>query len=168
MADPAGARYIRTVERVSQNLLFVCTGNICRSPMAEAFARDYGQRRGIPLQARSASMIGLHDQPAHKNAIRAMAEVGIDLSNHVAQPVTGELVEWADWILGMEVCHVRWLRETFPEAEARVALLGSYGGMFEIPDPLGGWMGRFRRSRDQIRRCVENLVDRLPPAPPPR
>ena len=55
--------------------LMVCTGNLCRSPMAEALARDYATRRGIPLEVRSASVMGLNGQPAHRNTVAVMKEV---------------------------------------------------------------------------------------------
>ncbi len=144
------------------SLLFVCTGNICRSPMAEGLARSYGAQRGIALSARSASTLGLHDQPAHKHAVRVMSELRMDISQHQAQPVTDALVEEADHILVMEIMHAAKLRDRHPGAGEKIMLLGTFGGLVEIPDPLGGWRGRFRKSRDEIRHCVETFIDRLP------
>lgn len=144
------------------SLLFICTGNICRSPMAEGLARAYGQQRQIPMKVASGSTLGLHDRPAHKNAIKVMAELDMDIREHTAQPVTDALVDDADYILVMEIQHAAKLRERFPNADSKIMLLGTFGGMVEIADPLGGWKRRFRASRDEIRACVETFIDRLP------
>ena len=139
----------------------VCTGNICRSPMAEAIAQDYGFRRSRPVEVRSASVLGLRDKPAHKHAVKVMQEIGIDITAHRAQPVTPELVEWADYILGMEINHSANLRERYPGADDKILLLPTFGGLVEISDPLGGWRGRFRRCREDIDRCTRAFVDQL-------
>jgi protein-tyrosine phosphatase len=146
-------------------LLFVCTGNICRSPMAEHQARAYTAERGLRAEVQSASVMGLQGHPAHPNAIKVMGEIGLDLSAHRSQPLTPELLRWADWVLVMEIAHARACRELEPSCDARVLLLGSLCGQLEISDPLGGWKGRFRRTRDELRDCVQRFVDRLPPRP---
>ncbi len=144
------------------SLLFICTGNICRSPMAEGLAWNYGRQRGIPLTATSGSTLGLEDRPAHKHAVRVMSELGMDISEHRSQPITQDLIDSADHILVMEIQHAAKLRERFPSADGKIMLLGTYGGLIEIADPLGGWRRRFRKSRDEIRDCVETFIDRLP------
>ena len=144
------------------NLLFICTGNICRSPMAEGLARHYGQRRGIPVEVSSGSTLGLVDRPAHKHAIRVMSEIGMDISDHRSQPITEEMIEAADHVLVMEIQHAAKLRVRFPVADTKLMLLGTFGGTVEIADPLGGWRRKFRKSRDEIRDCVETFIDRLP------
>ncbi len=133
--------------------------------MAEALARSYAAQRGWAVECSSAGLLGLTGRPAEANAIRAMSEVGIDITSHQAKGLSPELVDWADFILGMELHHTTEVRRRFPEAEDRVMLLGSFGGIFEIPDPMGGWRWRFRRSRDEIRGCVERFLDQLPPRP---
>ncbi len=144
------------------SLLFICTGNICRSPMAEGLAQAYGARRGIPVRVASASVLGLDGRKAHKHAIRVMSEIDLDISEHRAQPVTDALVEDAAHILVMEIQHAAALRERYPAADEKIMLLGTYGGMVEIRDPLGGWRRRFRICRDELQHCVETFIDRLP------
>ncbi len=146
-------------------LLFVCTANICRSPMAEGLARAYGNERRWRVESRSAGTRALDGHPAAPNAVKALRELGIDIRENRSQPVTDELVAWADRILVMEMRHAQDLREEFPASDGKLQLLGTFGGIVEIADPYGGWIFRFRRSRDEIRRCVEALVDRLPARP---
>ena len=151
--------------RPPHRLLFVCTANICRSPMAEELARLYAAERQWNVEVRSAGTHALAGQEAAANAIKAIRDVGGDLSRHQSQPMSLDLVEWADRILVMEIRHASTIRELYPEADEKVQLLGTFGGTMEIDDPYGRWIFAFRRSRDEIRRCVETFMDRLPPNP---
>lgn len=144
-------------------LLFVCTANICRSPMAEAFARAYGVERGWAIESQSCGVSALPDNPAAPRSVRAMTEVGLDIRAHRSRPIDDELVAWADYVLVMEIRHATRVRERWPGADGKVMLLGNFGGVLEIDDPYGSWfMGRYRRSRDEIQRCARVFIDRLP------
>ena len=145
------------------HLLFVCTANICRSPMAEGLARDYAQRRGWAVEVRSGGILGLIDREAAKNAVRVLGEINIDISGHRSSGITKEMVEWADHILVMELRHAIKLRERHDNLGTKVLQLGSFGGLVEVNDPVGGWRWKFRRSRTDIKRCVEAFMDNLPP-----
>ena len=143
-------------------LLFVCSGNLCRSPMAEGLARSYAADRGLPLEVRSAGTLGIVDQPAEANAIAVCDEIGVPLMDHRSQAVNPENTAWADLIAVMEVAHATHLRANFPTSHEKVVMLGSFGAVQEVADPIGGWRFQFRWSRDEIRRCVVALIDRLP------
>jgi len=130
--------------------------------MAEVLAIAIADQQKVWIESRSASVIGLDNKPAHPHAVRALAEKGLDLSMHVSQPVTEELLEWADHVLCMEIAHTSELRDCYPEYQEQIALLGPFGGGMEIADPLGGWRGRFRRSRDEIATCIGHFVEQLP------
>lgn len=147
-------------------LLFVCTANICRSPMAEGFARHYGASRTWPVEVRSGGIMGLVGHPADPLAVRVMGEAGVDISSHKSGPVEQDLADWADHILVMEMRHASHLRRRFPQADGKILMLGNFGGMVEVPDPIGGWRWRFRKSRDQIQKCVVGFMDQLPPPRP--
>src|SRR5690606_34539960 len=88
------------------NLLFVCSGNTCRSPMAEAIARDLLRRRGwAHVDARSAGTSTVPGVAATEDAVAVAREYGLDLEQHASQPLTPELIEWADLILTMGTSH---------------------------------------------------------------
>lgn len=150
------------------HLLFVCSGNICRSPMAEVLAQHYAAQRGRPIEARSAGTLGIEGRAAAPNAIAVCREIGLDLSDHRSQGVRPSLLDQADYVLVMEHHHARFLRERWPEKVAdNLLMLGNFGGMLEIPDPIGSFKYKFRRSRDDIRQSVELFIDRLPPRQAP-
>lgn len=144
-------------------LTFVCTANICRSPMAAGFSRAYGASREWPVEVRSGGIMGLVGHHADPLAIKVMGEVGIDIANHRSGGVDADLMAWSDYVLVMEMRHASTLRKRFPEHETKVLMLGNFGGLVEIPDPVGGWRWRFRKSRDQLKKCVEGFMDQLPP-----
>lgn len=151
------------MSRERPELLMICAGNICRSPMAEYLARDYAKKRGRELDVRSASLLGLDGQPAHRYSIWAMKELNIDLTPHRAQPVSEALVRQADYILVMELAQAADLRTRYPEVGDKILTLGTFGGLMDIPDPLGSLWWTYRKRRDEIRRCVEAFIDQMPP-----
>jgi protein-tyrosine-phosphatase len=129
--------------------------------MAEGIARSYAAIRQRRLEVQSAGTLQIEGQPADSKAVAVCQEMGVDISNHVSQGLTEELVDWADYILVMEYRHALVVREKFDE-ECDVLLLGNLIGLMEIPDPIGSWKFKFRKCRDQIKACVEAFVDRLP------
>ncbi len=145
-------------------ILFVCSGNLCRSPMAEGLAKSHAKQYGYGVEVRSAGVLGIENHPPEPNSVAVMSEMGIDISEHTSQPLTAELIDWADYILVMELAHATQIREMAPESRANILQLGAFGGLMDIHDPMGGWKRRFRQTRDDLARCVENFMGQLPPS----
>lgn len=133
--------------------------------MAEALAVLSADHRGWMVEAQSCGVEALTGQPAAPNSERVIREIGGDLSRHIAQPATDSLLAWADRVLVMEMRHAAALRERFPRSDEKIQLLGHFGGVLEVGDPYGSWIFTYRRSRDLIRKCVDGLLDSLPPRP---
>lgn len=154
------------VRGTTYNLLFVCTGNTCRSPMAAAFARAELQRRGWShVQVRSAGVSAATGSPASEHAARIVAEAGGDLSDHRSVPLSPELVEWADLVLAMSPAHVAALQQYGAADKTGLVtefLSGEDAGQ-PVEDPFGGGPDDYRRAFDTLRRAVSGLLDRLEP-----
>lgn len=106
-------------------ILVVCTGNVCRSPMAEGFLRDLLARRfgdRAPLVS-SAGIAGWEGSGAMEESVRAARELGADISSHVAHRLTGRMVDGADLVLAMAVEHRDAVADDLPEAAGRTYTL---------------------------------------------
>ncbi len=127
-------------------ILVLCTGNICRSPMAEALLRARLATSRPSLAVSSAGLAALEGRPADPLAVALLAERGLDLTPHRARQLTPELVAAADLILVMETAQQRHLELLAPSARGRVHRLGCFGD-FDVPDP-------YRQGRRQFERAL--------------
>lgn len=143
-----------------QKILFVCTGNTCRSPMAEALFRD--KMADERLQIKSAGVAAYGGQPASPNAVKALSERGIT-HNHLAQRLDAELVDWADLILTMTFSHKELIHTFFPQSNGKTYTLNEYVGSskLDIDDPFGGGLSTYQKSRDEIDAALEKLKEKL-------
>lgn len=155
---------MESVDRMKQ-ILLVCTGNTCRSSMAEYLLRDILDREGLEnrYSVNSAGTSVFMSQPASSNALAALKEIGINLSPHQSQQVTEQMVNNADIVLAMTASHRNYLLKLMPEAAGKIFTLKEYccGVYSDVSDPFGGDLEEYRRCRDEIRECLIKFVEKL-------
>lgn len=145
-------------------MLFVCTANICRSPMAAGIFEALAEDVGLDVRTGSAGVAALVGEPAAPQAVRAMDELGIDIGGHRARQVDGAMVGSADLVLTMTPGHREILRKSFEEFGTKIRTLPEYvsgDATVGIADPYGHDLSIFRASGREILRQVESLLDHL-------
>jgi len=147
----------------SFRLLFVCTGNICRSPMAEGIIKvllsPASDRRILVRSAGTHAADGLSAEPG---AMRAARELGADIGGHRSRAIDGSLIAGADLILVMERQQARFIRSMTHVTPDALRLLGEFAGGAgtpEIPDPYGGSFAVYRHCAEMIRGCLDGVID---------
>jgi protein-tyrosine-phosphatase len=151
-------------EPTTYNILFVCTGNTCRSALAEGIARASVRRRGWQhVDIGSAGTDALPDLPASPEAVDVAAERGIDLSEHRSRPLTPALVEWADLILTMSSSHLWTVSEMggADKAGLMTDFLEPDVDRDGIDDPYGTDVETYRATATQLDAAIEAMLDRL-------
>lgn len=146
-------------------ILFVCSGNSCRSPLAEGLLRlKLPSRLQDEVEVKSAGTLGIEGSPAARYSVELVQEMGGDISNHRSQSLTEELMRETDLVLAMASEHVDYLHEEFPQYRENVFLLKRFGRAAgeantddsddDIFDPVG-------LSKETYRLCAEIIDEEL-------
>jgi protein-tyrosine-phosphatase len=141
-------------------VLFVCTGNICRSLMAEQLLRHMKTQRGLKLEAASAGVAAEPSYVVPDAARRLLSAEGVPPFEHKARLATRDVLRWADVILVMTSAHHDHIVEQFPEFASRTRLFREASGFGEqdVEDPMGRSEETFARVLGVIRESLEALV----------
>ena len=149
------------------SVLFVCTGNTCRSPMAEVFCRrriseklncDVDAVVGLGYKVGSAGVAAFAGQPASPPAVEACQESGLDLRRHRSTLADRHLLDAADVVLVLADEHRRRILEAYPYLAAKVQLLDERG---DIPDPIGQNVDVYRSCLKRIQQAVNKRIDEM-------
>lgn len=148
------------------NILFVCTGNTCRSAMAEALLKK--AVRDKVLKDFSVNSCGTSTLPyfaVPHVVVLLMKNEGIDISSHKSTQINESLVNEADLILAMEEGHREYIINEYPEAIQKVHLLKEYSypdsGDTEIPDPIGQSEEVYKATVAQLKNCIARLIEKI-------
>ncbi|MFS8354642.1 low molecular weight protein arginine phosphatase [Bacillus nitratireducens] len=139
-----------------KRVLFVCTGNTCRSPMAEALLRHHG---GDKFEVQSAGVFAYPGSDASIFAKEALAEKGISI-DHAAQQVNEALLDWADIVVTMTANHKQIVLGHYPSVEKKLnTLYGLTEGIGkDISDPFGGSLSIYKETLDEMEKLVQTLL----------
>jgi len=145
-----------------KTVLFVCTGNICRSPMAEGLFRRALRGRN-EFRVLSAGVGAVDGLPPSEYAVRALRDLGVDISKQRSRMLTAELVHQADYIFGMTHSHVDAITLLYPQAAEKTFLLREFDETLDsyendISDPIGGSYDVYLSCRDQIEQGIASML----------
>lgn len=149
-----------------RKFLFICTGNTCRSVMAEFMLNKISRERGLDLEARSCGVAADRGFQIPEGVRRALAPQGIERVEHVAQLVTRELLGWSDLALTMTRAHRDIVVDQYPEFGRKIHVLREYAGLPvpDVEDPIGRPDSVYASCRDAIREALDALLKKHEPA----
>ena len=149
-------------------MLFVCTGNTCRSPMAEAIFRSlFSQRLGCTegelrrhgYDILSAGIAAAGGVPASQEAVDLLRDQGIDLSDHLSRQVTSEILSECDHVYAMTRSQLNVLEEARPDLTGRMQLVTQNGQ--DVSDPIGGGAHVYQECANQLTEAIIRIADDL-------
>lgn len=147
-------------------ITLVCSGNTCRSPMAERLLQHALNAESPPLNAitvRSAGASAFPGDAPSPHAVTALRKVGLDLSDHRSSPLSEQLLDSTDLLLGMTQSHLEAVRLLFPDRDVPMFRFREWtpAGPADIPDPFGGELALYLETRDSIAEAVPGILSHL-------
>ena len=148
-----------------EKVLFVCTANVCRSPMAREIFDAVAEDRGLRIRSESAGVVALSGEPMAPKAAAVLEESGVPAREHRARQVEKSMLREADLVLAMGPRHVSRLQKLFGELPENLCTLPKYStGLPDagaVPDPYGQPISAYRICLRQLLEYIECLLDRL-------
>jgi protein-tyrosine-phosphatase len=142
----------------SVRIIFVCSGNICRSPLAAGIAKARLEEAGISAVIISAGTLQIVGKPAAANSVAAGEQVGIDISGHRSQGLTRPLIDRADYLVVMSPEHEDYIVRDSRAAASKVVRLWEWVGLDRIDDPIGRPLHAFTACRDTMTEAIEAWI----------
>ncbi len=147
--------------RLLKNVLFVCTGNTCRSPLAEVLFRDL-VKNSPDYIVQSAGVGAFSGQPASRNGVILAKERGLNLSGHKSKAVTIDLIEAATHIFAMSRSHLAAILMDYPEADDKVYLVSEFAADDrlrgkDVCDPFGGDLSEYRDTLEHLEKVLPSV-----------
>lgn len=146
-------------------VLFVCTGNSCRSPMAEGYLKKLLKNKG-DVEVFSAGLAGFEDLGATQEAIETMRHHGVDISGHQSKRLEPEMVDKATLVLAMTKFHRMKILEMSPQAEGKVYLLKEFDqrpeeSYLDIPDPMGHPIEDYEICFEKMKNPIDYIAEKI-------
>lgn len=138
------------------NVLIVCAGNTCRSPIASGLLLRVAGELGIQVSVRTAGLAPHPNRPVASHAVEVMREIGIDISHEYSKPVTDADLEWADIVVCLQKSHLAHLAEENRQLVGKLRYLGR-----DIGDPYLGALEVYRATRDEIDGLIRDVPKSL-------
>ena len=142
------------------NIIFVCTGNTCRSPMAEGFFKTLSADSVI-FDVCSRGVAAIDGIGASEYSVIAASELGSDIANHLSHQITHDDVSWADFIFTMTSSHASVLKAAFPESSQKIFTIAEFAGSVDVSDPYGGDLDTYRGCAAQLKSAVQKIYNKL-------